>query len=212
MYRVPMQDELARFVASLAIPAERKEVVLAELTDHVACATEAAMRDGRDPESAARAALGDLGALRRALEAIEPAFRVTRWHALGRGLLGGLVIALLLDQGGAIVVGAVGALLAVAIAAAFAPPRLLQLLRAELAAPRIPGAVRVIRGVPIGPAGTYLYTVWSTPFVVWIALIGVRAFGGVTTVDVPWSAFALPLAVCTLLLVEGLRARRTAAA
>jgi hypothetical protein len=208
MYRLPMQDELARFVDSLAIPAERKAVVLAELTDHVACATEAAVRAGRDPDAAARAALGDLGALRRSLEAIEPAFRVSRWRAAGHGLVAGLVVALVLDRGGPIVLGPIGACLAIAIAAALAPPRVLHLLRGELRARRIRGALGLGTGVPIGPAATYLVTVLSVPFLVWIALIAVRAAGGVTTVDVPWSAFALPIAVCALLLLEGIRARR----
>src|SRR6478735_3674420 len=82
-----MKDELERFVASLAIPADRKAVVLAELSDHVASAAEAAARDGVDPEAAGRAALGNLEALRRALEAVEPGFRVSRGHAFTRGAL-----------------------------------------------------------------------------------------------------------------------------
>ena len=48
MYRGWMSEELARFVASLAIPEDRKAVVLAELSDHVACARESAARDGRE--------------------------------------------------------------------------------------------------------------------------------------------------------------------
>jgi len=47
----------------------------------------------------------------------------------------------------------------------------------------------------------------STPFCVWIALIVVRAQSGVTAVDVPWSAFAVMMAVYAVLFVEGVRAR-----
>jgi len=205
-----MGDEIARFVASLAIPADRKSVVLAELLDHAACATDAACREGRDPDAAARAALGDLEAMRRALEAVEPAFRVSRTHAVARGLVAAAVIALVLDQGGPLMRGVVGALLVLGVAAACAPSRLLDLLRAELRAPRVRGTVA--RGVPIGPATTYLYTTMSAPFLVWIALIVVRAIGGNTTVDSPISAMALPVTVYAVLLVEGLRARRHAEA
>src|SRR5262249_42638211 len=82
MYHGLVQDELARFVASLAIPADRKPIVLAELVDHATSAAEAATRDGRDPELAAREALGDLELLRRSLEAVEPACRAgLRSHA-----------------------------------------------------------------------------------------------------------------------------------
>lgn len=212
MYSGRMKDELERFVASLAIPADRKAIILAELTDHVACATEAAARDGLDPEAAGRAALGNLEALRRSLEAIEPAFRITMWHAVGRGLLAAVLVAIVLDRGGAIMAGIVGAMIVVAIAAALAPPRALDLLRAELRAPRIRGTLGVARGVPIGPALTYALTVTSVPFVVWVALIIERAYAGATVLDVPPSAFAVAAAVCLLLLVEGIRARRRAAA
>jgi hypothetical protein len=202
-----MKDELGQFVASLAIPADRKVVVLAELSDHVACASEAALRDGQDPDAAARAALGNLEALRRSLEAIEPAFRITRRHAMARGVIASVAVALLLDQGPT---GFIGALLAVAIAAAFAPPRVLELLRAELRGPRIRGTFG--RSVAIGPALTYLYTVMSGPFVVWIGMIVVRGFLGTTDVEVPLSAFVVLGAVYLTLLVEGIRARRAAVA
>jgi hypothetical protein len=207
MYSSPMQDDLARFVDSLVIPAERKRIVLAELTDHVACAIEAALREGRDPDAAARAALGDLETLRRALEAVEPAFQVTRWRALGRGLVAGVLVAVVVDQAGAILQGVVAAVVAVVIAALFAPPRALHLLRAELRAPYISG-VFGLRGVPIGPAATYLYAVLSAPFLVWIGLIVGRGFAGDTALDTPWSAFAVATAMCAVLLVEGVRARR----
>ena len=205
-----MREELESFVASLAIPADRKAIVLAELLDHVACATEAAVRDGKDPDAAARAAIGDLDALRRSLESVEPAFRVTRRRAFVRGLVASLLVAILLDQGGSIMRGAVGALVAVAIAAVLAPPRVLDLLRAELRAPRIRGALA--RGLPIGPALVYAFTVISGPFVVWVGLIVQRGFAGVTELDVPWSAFAVMASVYLVLLVEGIRARRAAVA
>jgi hypothetical protein len=48
----------------------------------------------------------------------------------------------------------------------------------------------------------------SVPFVVWIAMIVVRAFRGITRVDIPLSAFAVVAAVMLVLLVEGIRARR----
>jgi hypothetical protein len=197
-----MVDDLEQFVASLAIPADRKVVVLAELSDHVACAREAAVRDGRDPELAGRAALGHLEALRRSLEAVEPAFHVSRRHAMARGIVAALLIALLLDQGPA---GLVGALIAVVLAGALAPPRALELLRAELRGPELRGTLG--RSVAIGPALAYAYTVMSGPFVVWIGLIVVRAFRGTTDVDVPLSAFAVMAAVLMTLLVEGIRAR-----
>src|SRR5687768_13171760 len=106
-----MQDEVKQFVESLAIPEERRAVVLAELVDHVASTIEAAVRAGRDPDAAAREVLGELEAMRPALEAIEPAFQVTRWQALARGVLAGAVVAILLDQGGELVYGVVGAVL-----------------------------------------------------------------------------------------------------
>lgn len=205
-----MQDELARFVAALAIPAERKAIVLAELTDHVACATDAAAREGRDTDAAAREALGNLDVLKRSLEAIEPAFRVTRLHALARGSVAGLLVAIVLDQGGPLMMGAAGALVAIALGALLAPPRILELLRADLRAPRVPGTLG--RGVPIGPAVTYAFTVMYTPFVIWIGLIGYRATQGTTDVDVPRSAFALLIATWLVLIVECVRARRPATA
>ena len=206
-----MNDEIARFVASLAIPEDRKAVVLAELTDHAACAAEAAAREGRDPVEAARAALGNLEALRRSLEAVEPGFRVSRGHALARGLAAAAVIAIAVDQGGPLMCGLLGAVVAIAIALLCAPPRALELLRSELGARRVRGTL--LRGVPIGPAVVYAYTVLSAPILVWIGMIVVRAvFLGVTTVDVPVSAFGVIAAVYGLLLVEGIRARRRAAA
>jgi len=206
MYSGNMQEELEQFVASLEIPADRKEIILAELLDHVASATEAARRAGQDPEVAARAAIGDLQLLRRSLEAIEPAFRITRKHALGRGLVASLLVAIVIDQGGAIMTGFVGAVAAIAIVALLAPPSVLVLLRAELRKPRVG------RGIAIGPALVYAVTVSSAPFVVWIALIVQRAFAGNTTLETPYSAFAVVVAVSALLLVEGMRARRKAIA
>ena len=195
-----MREDLERFVASLRIPADRKAVVLAELTDHVACATEAARREGRDPEAAARAALGDLEALRRSLEAIEPAFRVSRLHAFGRGVAASVIVAILIERAGSMAFGVVPALAVLAIAVAFSPPRTLELLRAEVRAPRA-----------IGPAVVYLYTVMAIPMAIWIGMIVVRAFAGDFVVVQPWSAFTLCVAVYLLLFVEMFRARRRAA-
>jgi len=193
-----MSEELARFVASLAIPEDRKAVVLAELSDHVACARESAARDGRDPDAAARAALGDLAALRRSLEAVEPAFRVSRWHAIARGAVASLVIALLIDRLGSLWLGSIAVLASLAVAVVAAPPRTRELLRAELR----------VKRVPIGPALAYLFTVISGPFVVWIALIVERGLvQGITHCDVPWSAFAVNWACWLLLIVEAIRAR-----
>ena len=207
-----MRAELERFVASLEIPADRKAIVLAELVDHVACASEAAAREGLDPEAAGRAALGNLEALRRSLEAVEPAFRITRMSAVGRGLVAALLVAFVVDQVGSIMMDAVAALAALAIVAACAPSHALELLRAELRAARVRGTLGLGRGVPIGPAVSYAYTVICGPFAVWIGLIVHRAYTGVTWFDVPPSAFAVATAVCLLLLVEGIRARRKAAA
>ena len=207
-----MREELERFVASLAIPADRKAVVLAELADHLASAREAAARDGRDPEAAGRAALGNLEALRRSLEAVEPAFRINRLRAIGRGLVAAVLVAIVLDQGGSIMRGLGGALAAVAIAVLLAPPGGLHLLRRELRAPRIRGVLGLARGVPIGPALCYAFTVTAAPFLVWIALIVARARAGVTSLDVPWSAFALAAAAALLVVVEAVRARLRAVA
>jgi len=208
MYHGPMQDELELFVASLAIPADRKAIVLAELSDHVACAREAAVRAGRDPDAAERDALGNLEALRRSLEAVEPAFRITRPAAIARGLLAALLIAVGIDQVPLLRTW-VGAIVVVAIAIVLAPPRALELLRAELRAPRVRGVLG--RSVPIGPALAYLYTVVAAPALVWLPLIVVRAFAGVIDFETPPSAFAVMFAAYALLLVEGLRARLAAA-
>ena len=205
------REELERFVASLAIPADRKAVVLAELSDHVACAREAAVRAGQDPEAAARGALGDLEAMRASLEAVEPAFRITRAHALARGLAAGVAVAIVVDQLQAVLAGSVAALAALAIVVVLAPRRSLDLLRAELRMPRIRGSLGT-RGRPIGPALAYAVTVTAAPFVVWIALIVVRVVRGMTTFETPWSAFAVAVAVNLLLAVEAVRARRAAVA
>jgi hypothetical protein len=206
-----MADDLERFVASLAIPAERKAVVLAELADHAACAAEAAVRAGRDPQAAREAALGDLEALRGSLEAIEPGFRVTVRGAVARGALAAVLVAIALDQGGAIMRGGLGALVAIALAGSLAPPRILSLLRAELRAPRVRGWLGDSGGIPIGPALTYALIVMYAPFVIWIALIVVRALTGNLALEVPWSAFAVMTAGYLVFLVEGLRARTSAA-
>jgi hypothetical protein len=199
-----MRDEIERFVASLAIPDERKAVVAAELIDHVECAHDAALRAGRDPDAAARSALGELEAMRRALEAVEPAFRVTRRAAMGRGVLASLIISIVIAYGGAIMRGIVGASIAVAVALALAPP--FALLRAELRAPR--------RGrplsVPIGPALAYAFTVLSAPFLIWIAIAVEATRHGVVHLDVPWSCFAVMTSVWLVVLVEAFRARRLA--
>jgi hypothetical protein len=205
-----MTEELQQFVASLAIPDDRKAVVLAELTDHLASVRETATREGRDPEAAARELLGNLESLRRSFEAIEPAFRVTRWQAFARGAIAAVVVAIVLDRGGTMMRGFIGAVVAIAIVALAAPPRILDLLRADLRAPRIRGSLG--RSVPVGAAFVYAFTVISGPFVVWIGLIVERAFAGVTVVDVPWSAFAVMTAVWATLLFEGIRARREAIA
>lgn len=202
------QVELAAFVESLEIPADRKAVVLAELSDHLICAREAAVRAGSDPDQAAREALGDLVALRRSLEAIEPAFRVSRVRALARGAIASLGIAVALDQGGPLMRGVVGAIVALAITALLAPPRALELLRAELRAENVRGLV--FPGIPIGPAATYALTVLAGPYIFWIALIVERGHAGVDRVDVPWSAFAVAVSVWALFLVEAVRARRHA--
>jgi hypothetical protein len=197
-----MADRLEDFVASLSIPPERREVVLAELRDHEASAREHALREGRDADLAAREALGDLEALRRSLEAVEPAFRVTRAQAFTRGVVAAVLVAGLIDRGGALMAGLLGCAIAVAIVIALAPPRTLLMLRGELAAPSIPGML--VRGPRIGPALTYLFTVLSGPYVVWVGLIfALRP----VSIDVPLSAWAVAAAVSALLIVETLRRR-----
>jgi hypothetical protein len=57
------REEITQFVASLVVPEERREVILAELLDHL----ESSAAD-------AGAGLGDLAALRARFEKIEPAF------------------------------------------------------------------------------------------------------------------------------------------
>jgi hypothetical protein len=76
------RQALAAFVASLAIPEERREVVLVELLDHF----DNAARDGIDP------AFGDLGELRARLERVEPAFRFGVVEAIARALLTNLAL------------------------------------------------------------------------------------------------------------------------
>ena len=207
---VGMGEELERFVASLAIPADRKQVVLTELADHLACAREAAVRDGRDPDEAERAALGDLESMRASLERVEPAFQISRRHALARGMVAAALVAVLVDRLGFALLGIPAALGELAIALVCAPPRIFELLRAELRAPRVPGTL--VRGVPIGPAHTYAFTVMSGPVMIWIGIIVVRAFVGNTSLDVPWSAFNLLSAAWLVLLVESVRARRAVVA
>ena len=224
-----MRDEIERFVASLRIPAARKAVVLAELLDHANSAAEAARRRGAGDaapsdaaiEAAVREAMGDLEAMRASYESVEAGFGVSRRAAFGRGIAAAAIVAVALDQGASALhalggvamatahawtAGIGGAVFALVIAAVFAPPRLIELLRAELRAPRVHG--RVVSGVPIGPAVTYLYTVLAAPVVVWMGMIVVRAIGGNTHVDAPLSAFAISAAVYGLLAVEGMRARR----
>jgi hypothetical protein len=201
-----MREDIERFVASLAIPADRKTVVLSELVDHVACARDAAVREGRDPDAAGRDALGNLDALRRSLEAVEPAFHVSRRNAFVRGLIAAVLVAIVIDQTHTIMMGALAAITALAIAAVCAPPRALELLRAELRAPRIR------RSVPIGPALTYGFTVTSAPGVIWTAMIFTRIAGGVPSVEAPWSAFSVIGVGYLLLAVEAVRARRQAIA
>ena len=203
-------DEIERFVASLAIPADRKTIVLAELIDHVRCAREAAQREGRDADAAERTALGDLEAMRASLEAVEPAFRITRANAFARAALAGIGVAIVVDQLAWLWLGMPATLATFAFALVLAPPRMLELLRAELRAPRVPGVV--LRGLPIGPAVTYLYTLMATPYVIWIGMIVARALGGERRVDTPWGAWSLLVAIYLVLLVEGVRARRAATA
>lgn len=202
-----MTDELERFVASLAIPAHRKDVVRAELLDHLACAREAAIREGRDPDGAERAALGDLEAMRAALERVESAFRVTRANAFARAIVAATIIAIVVDQLASSWLGIPASLAIFAVAIAAAPPHALALLRAELRGRRVPGIV--LRGLPIGPATTYVYTVAAAPYVIWIGIIVARVCAGSRTIDVPWSAWPLLVAIHLLLLVEGVRARRS---
>lgn len=195
---VAMRDQLEAFVASLAIPADRKAVVLAELIDHVACAREQATRDGKDADEAERAVLGNLEALRHSFEAVEPAFTISRLHALVRGVVAGTIVALVLAFGGEVMTGIVGAVFAVAVAIVFAPPRVLELLRAELRA----------RRAPFGPAITYAMGVHSTPFVIWIGMVVARALHGITDLDVTPSAFAITAFVWGVVAIEAIRVRR----
>src|SRR5688572_17074819 len=113
-----MDDQLERFVESLAIPVERKQVVLAELRDHVACAREAAVREGRDADAAERTALGELEAMRPSLERVEKGFAVSRWQAFARGVGAAVIIAVAIDQGGAWLGGVLGMALTAAIVVA----------------------------------------------------------------------------------------------
>jgi hypothetical protein len=196
MYHGPMRDEITRFVATLRIPEPRKAVVLAELLDHEASAREAALRDARDPDAAVREAIGDLEALRRSLEAVEPAFHVSRGAMLARGMAAGGVIAIVVDQLQYVAAGVLAAAITLAIAVLSAPPRIRELLRPE------------IRDNRIGPAVVYGYTVLATPFLIWIGMIVVRGFAfGKARVDTPWCAFILVPLVLGTLAFEKLRSR-----
>ncbi|HUJ59042.1 MAG TPA: hypothetical protein VLX92_11130 [Kofleriaceae bacterium] len=205
-----MQEQLEQFVASLAIPAERKPVVLAELLDHARCAMDAAACEGGDPEQAARAALGDLGALRRALEAVEPAFHYPRARAVVRGVIAALLVALVIDRTADVMADALGAVAALAIVALAAPPRALARLRGELGAPRVPG--KLVAGARIGPVLGYALAVIAGPPLVWIAIIVARALAGDLLVRTPWSAFTVMVAATLVIAVELARARRRAVA
>ena len=205
-----MRDEIERFVASLAIPADRKAVVLAELLDHVESARETAAREGRDPDLAEREAIGDLATLRHRFESVEPAFSITRRAAFVRGVIAGTAIAIAIDRLQMFALGFAGALVALAFAVACAPPRVMDLLRAELRAKRVKGTLGA--GLPIAAAVTYGYTVTSVPFLIWIGMIAYRGLvDGNTHVDIPWSAFIVMSVVYATLFVEALRARRVVA-
>jgi hypothetical protein len=207
---VGMGNELERFVASLAIPADRKAVVLAELSDHVASATEAAARAGMGPEDAAaagRAVLGDLEALRRSIEAVEPAFRVTWRRAVLHGLAASIGVVLALEIVGSTLLGALTAIAAVAVCA---PPRALALLRAELRATRVRGSLG-LGGVPVGAMAIYAVVVMAVPVLYGIVVMISRAARGLPVPDPPPSSFAVIAAVIALLVVESVRARRSTA-
>lgn len=206
-----MGDDLERFVASLAIPADRKTVVLAELSDHLASATEAAARSGLGPAEAAaagRAALGDLEALRRSIEAIEPAFQVSWGRAVLHGLAASVGVFVAYELAG---VSLLEQLAAIAIVALLAPPRALALLRAEFRAARVRGSLG-LGGVPIGPIAVYALLVMCVPILFGIVELVTRAYLGLPFLDIPLVGYAVQTTVLVVLGVEAVRARRTAVA
>ena len=194
------REDVAAFVASLAIPEDRRQIVLAELLDHF----DNAIRDGVEP------GLGDLAELRARLENVEPAFRVSRGRAILHGLVAAIGVVVAFGLAGD---SPIGPLAAVAIAALLAPPRALALLRAELRAARVRGAFGVGGGVPVGPVLTYVFVVMCVPMLVAIAVLIAGGYLGVAA-HVPLSRlprFAMTvLAVYALLAVEAVRARRRA--
>ena len=107
--------------------------------------------------------------------------------------------------GGPITLGALATLL---IAVVAAPPRIFDLLRAELRAPKIRGVFGT--GRPIGAAITYCYALLCTPYVIWIGMIVVRVLRGATTIDVPPVAFTPMLVAYAMIAVASIRARRVA--
>lgn len=207
MYHEVMRAQLSGFVESLAIPAERKPIVLAELVDHVTSAMETAVREGADPELAARAALGDLEALRAQLESVEPAFRFSRPWAIARGIVAALLVAIVVDRTVAMTMLWLGALAALAIVGALAPRRALEMLRAELRGPRVRGRLAE-SGIAIGPALAYALVVIAGPPVVWIGLITKHALAGDFLEQTPWSAFVVMAVIGLVIAVEAVRARR----
>jgi hypothetical protein len=168
MYHHPMtRQELAAFVASLAIPEERREVVLAELLDHF----DNAARDGIDP------AFGDLGELRARLERVEPAFRFGVVEAIARALLTNLALGAAVALASSIRLPVVhGASLAALLAKDFLP-----LLPGLLASPIVvlatPLAVRarlrrfVLRDSVASPLERRQIVRASWPAMIYVALV-----------------------------------------
>src|SRR5262249_27084501 len=81
-------SELRDFVAALRIPESRRQLVEAELFDHLDSRIAAELAAGEDPAAAERAALAALGnpdQLRASLERIEPAFDLDPRAATVRG-------------------------------------------------------------------------------------------------------------------------------
>lgn len=83
------REELAAFVESLRVPAERRAVVLEELEDHVFSAmaeTEAAGTGRKEALALAFASLGAMEDLRRGFEDVESAFTLSLGDAARLGL------------------------------------------------------------------------------------------------------------------------------
>lgn len=162
------REQLDSFVASLAVPEDRREIVGGELRDHVA----SALAEGASL-SIALAQLGDPVALRTRLEQVEPAFRFTH-RAAFRSSAGAscAVVGAALAAASVpfpewipeFLIAAIRGLAPLVTLLLLVPPGLAPLLRAEMRAPKIRASIGFFYAIPIGPAFTWNLLLLLLPF------------------------------------------------